>query len=70
MMAKRRSYAGTINYLTPPFLGSNVRGIYKNLSDAILAYNKATTHNDLVRTAALVRNFYSLARNSSGTSHR
>lgn len=57
MMAKRRSYAGIINYLTPPFLESNVRGIYKNLSDAILAYNKATTHNDSVRTAALVRNF-------------
>lgn len=55
MMAKRRSYAGIINYLTPPFLESNVRGIYKNLTDAILAYNKATTHNDSVRAAALVR---------------
>lgn len=40
MMAKRRSYAGIINYLTPPFLESNVRGIYKNLSDAIVSYNK------------------------------
>lgn len=55
MMAKRRSYAGIINYLTPPFLESNVRGIYKNLTDAILAYNKATTHNDSVGAAALVR---------------
>lgn len=40
MIAKRRSYAGIINYLTPPFMESNVRGIYKNLSDAILSYNK------------------------------
>lgn len=55
MMAKRRSYAGIIDYLTPPFLESNVRGIYKNLTDAILAYNKATTHSDSVRAAALVR---------------
>lgn len=40
MMAKRRSYAGIINYLTPPFMESNVRGIYKNLSDAVANYNK------------------------------
>ncbi len=40
MMAKRRSYAGIINYLTPPFMESNVRGIYKNLSDAIESYNR------------------------------
>ncbi|MDE6263886.1 MAG: cobaltochelatase subunit CobN, partial [Paramuribaculum sp.] len=40
MTAKRRSYAGIINYLTPPFMESNVRGIYKNLSDAIASYNK------------------------------
>ena len=40
MIAKRRSYAGIINYLTPPFLESNVRGIYKNLTDAIASYNK------------------------------
>ena len=40
MTAKRRSYAGIINYLTPPFMESEVRGIYKNLSDAVAAYNK------------------------------
>lgn len=40
MTAKRRSYAGIVNYLTPPFMESNVRGIYKNLSDAIASYNK------------------------------
>jgi cobaltochelatase CobN len=40
MTAKRRSYAGIINYLTPPFMESNVRGLYQSLSDAISAYNK------------------------------
>lgn len=40
MIAKRRSYAGIINYLTPPFMESEVRGIYKNLSDAVNSYNK------------------------------
>lgn len=40
MMAKRRGYAGIINYLTPPFMESGVRGTYKNLSDAVAAYNK------------------------------
>lgn len=40
MMAKRRSYAGIINYLTPPFLESNLRGVYKSLSDAITEYDR------------------------------
>ncbi len=57
MIAKRRSYAGVINYLTPPFMESNVRGIYKNLTDAIAAYNKATTRNDSVSAAKIVKKF-------------
>lgn len=40
MMAKRRAYASIINYLTPPFMESGVRGIYRNLSQAINDYNK------------------------------
>lgn len=40
MIAKRRSYAGLVNYLTPPFMESNVRGVYKNLMDAIADYNR------------------------------
>lgn len=40
MISKRRSYACIINYLTPPFMESDVRGIYKKLSDAITDYNK------------------------------
>ena len=50
MMAKRRSYAGIINYLTPPFLESNVRGIYKNLSDAIVSYNKEAESDNPVNS--------------------
>ncbi|MDE6528385.1 MAG: cobaltochelatase subunit CobN, partial [Muribaculaceae bacterium] len=40
MMAKRRSYAGIINYLTPPFMESSLRDTYKKLSDAIAGYNR------------------------------
>ena len=39
MMAKRRSYAGLQSYLTPPFMESSVRGIYRELSQAIQIYN-------------------------------
>ena len=39
MIAKRRSYAGLQSYLTPPFLESSVRGIYRELSEAIKMYN-------------------------------
>jgi cobaltochelatase CobN len=52
MMAKRRSYAGILNYLTPPFMESNVRGIYKQLSDAVEAYNKLAG-NEKVDASAL-----------------
>ncbi|MDE7142048.1 MAG: cobaltochelatase subunit CobN, partial [Muribaculaceae bacterium] len=55
MIAKRRSYAGIINYLTPPFLESDVRGIYKNLADAVNAYNASKTTADSLRNASLVR---------------
>lgn len=57
MMAKRRSYAGIINYLTPPFLESNVRGIYKNLNDAVTAYESARTKADSVQAGSLVKKY-------------
>ena len=57
MIAKRRSYAGIVNYLTPPFMESNVRGIYKNLSDAIAAYNRANSAADSLRSAILVKKY-------------
>lgn len=57
MIAKRRSYAGIVSYLTPPFLESNVRGIYKNLADAVNAYNGSKTSADSLRNASLVRKY-------------
>lgn len=40
MMAKRRSYATTISYPTPPFTESKTRGQYKELMNKIEAYYK------------------------------
>ncbi len=62
MMAKRRSYAAIINYLTPPFMESEVRGIYKNLSDAINDYNRLSgaehpDENALRRASLLVKRY-------------
>lgn len=39
VIAKRRSYATLQSHLTPPFMESNVRGIYKELCSAIQQYN-------------------------------
>ncbi|MGM9795900.1 MAG: cobaltochelatase subunit CobN [Candidatus Aphodosoma sp.] len=39
MIAKRRSYSTIISHLTPPFMESEVRDIYKDLSAAIQQYN-------------------------------
>lgn len=39
IIAKRRSYAGLQSYLTPPFLESSVRGIYRELMEEIKVYN-------------------------------
>ena len=39
VIAKRRSYAGLQSYLTPPFMESNVRGIYRELSEALKNYD-------------------------------
>lgn len=38
MIAKRRSYATIVSYLTPAFSESNARGIYKDLTNAISRY--------------------------------
>ena len=40
MIAKRRTYAQLQSYLTPPFKESQLRDTYKQLNDAIAAYNK------------------------------
>lgn len=41
MMAKRRAYAGLQSYLTAPFMESNVRGLYRELSEALSGYDEA-----------------------------
>lgn len=60
LIAKRRSYAGLQSYLTPPFLESGVRGIYRELSEAIKAYNQLLPSDD----AATTRNAEALNRAS------
>ena len=45
MMAKRRSYATIQSYLTPPFLESSVRGIYRELMEKIKIYNNSHKEN-------------------------
>ncbi|KAA6344104.1 Aerobic cobaltochelatase subunit CobN [termite gut metagenome] len=42
MMAKRRSYATTISYLTPPFMESNMRSQFGRLEDRIRDYYKTS----------------------------
>lgn len=39
IIAKRRSYATLLSHLTPPFMESGVRDIYRELNAAIQAYN-------------------------------
>lgn len=39
VIAKRRAYATLQSYLTPPFMESGVRGIYRDLNTAIQNYN-------------------------------
>jgi len=38
MTAKRRSYAGIVSYLTPPFHESNLRGVYAQLEKKLREY--------------------------------
>ena len=45
VIAKRRSYAGLQSYLTPPFMESNVRGTYRELSEAVKDYNNLLEEN-------------------------
>lgn len=51
IIAKRRSYAGLQSYLTPPFMESNVRGIYRELNEAIKDYNNLLGETNRNETA-------------------
>lgn len=53
MIAKRRSYAGLQSYLTPPFLESSVRGIYRDLMEKVKVYNTRLGAEGGVDAAAL-----------------
>lgn len=53
MMAKRRSYATTISYLTPPFMESKTRGQYKKLENEIQAYYKTDESGQLQASLAV-----------------
>lgn len=53
MIAKRRTYAQTQSYLTPPFKESELRQTYKQLSDAIQSYEKKTSAEQSLKVKAL-----------------
>lgn len=40
IIAKRRSYAGLLSHLTAPFMESEVRGMYKDLTDLFAEYDR------------------------------
>ncbi|MCM1107728.1 MAG: cobaltochelatase subunit CobN [Clostridium sp.] len=40
MIAKRRTYATLLSYLTPPFRESGIRNTYKELTDKLRAFNR------------------------------
>lgn len=53
MIAKRRTYAQTQSYLTPPFKESELRQTYKQLSDAIQSCEKKATVEQSLKVKAL-----------------
>lgn len=62
MIAKRRSYAGLQSYLTPPFMESSVRGIYRELTEAVKTYNNLLPADE--QAAASPKNQEALQRAS------
>ncbi len=53
MIAKRRTYAQTQSYLTAPFKESELRNTYKQLSDAIAAYDKKPSNELSLKVKAI-----------------
>lgn len=53
MVAKRRSYATLQSYLTPPFLESSLRGIYRELMEKIKIYNNSQKGNKVQEALAV-----------------
>jgi cobaltochelatase CobN len=55
MMAKRRAYAVTTSYLTPPFSESGAREQYKELQERIRDYYRAAENEQPARSLAVKR---------------
>ena len=53
MIAKRRTYAEIVSYLTAPFKESELRNTYRQLSDAIDVYNKKPSDAQSLKVKAL-----------------
>lgn len=53
LIAKRRSYATIQSYLTPPFMESDVRNDYRQLSEAIKIYYQKSENGEDVKKASL-----------------
>ena len=53
MIAKRRTYASLVSYLTPPFMESNLRGQYGQLSAALETYDKTPSEKASLAVKAL-----------------
>ena len=53
MIAKRRTYASLVSYLTPPFMESNLRGLYGQLSAALETYDKTPSEKASLTVKAL-----------------
>ena len=53
MIAKRRTYASLVSYLTPPFMESNLRGLYGQLSAALETYDKTPSEKASLAVKAL-----------------
>ena len=52
MIAKRRSYAGLQSCLTPPFMESSVRTVYRELTEAVKTYNNLIPGDEQVAISA------------------
>ena len=56
MLAKRRSYATLVSYITPPFKESGLRNSYRELSEAIKTYfNSIEAGNDATQQSLKVK---------------
>ncbi|WP_407989445.1 cobaltochelatase subunit CobN [Porphyromonas pogonae] len=55
IIAKRRSYAATVSYLTPPFTESKTREIYSNLQKAIKRYYEISAPGEKTKQSLEVK---------------